>query len=498
MKKIYLLLVILFSLNVGAVDYEQCDCRNEDITARVTNPILDRVAQLASSSNLDCHHCTPQSEMLNVTEYILEATPENLDVLGNQKKRVEAEALDLTPHGKVNPKCILASGLNNSKAEAGKGQYRVCNEDRNSIFINYGYPTPKCGKGSTAYVRRYCLNEDYVKVTTDALNLVANCFDIPPKSLFALFNHESRFILNNVSPSKALCYGQLTTGTVETLNNANNTRYEYYSHLNPESISREEHDSIKLNHELGKDNPSCNVVKGLFDPVDVVSKETSRGVAYTAYKNTSQICSIVSNPYTCMVYSAMNYKRNNVYAKRFLDDAFVFLSDTPRKETGAYVIHKDKHTLVDFMERKGSDPTWNYLSYKDHPIFTNKGQVAEILAFYAHNGGWHGIKSLYYQYLTELKIRLDLSSNVELREDFIDGGISTERFIKEFKEHIASHYRWGSSAKNIENRKIEVSTFVDKIIKDAEDIKDQGVPLSSCIPYASSVYEIISAEGEGE
>ena len=136
---------------------------------------------------------------------------------------------------------------------------------------------------------RPCFTEDYVKMTAQAFNEVADCFNLSTKEkydFFATFNHESAFNLNAKSGTGARCYGQITFGTYKSMRkyiSPNGKKYHSgYHDIYVKAKDRCPNLEEKLVHPKNKEEP----------------------------KSAPLSCSLTQDPYSCFFYSMYNIKRH--------------------------------------------------------------------------------------------------------------------------------------------------------------------------------------------
>ena len=162
-----------------------------------------------------------------------------------------------------------------------------------------------------------CIREDYVRKTAHAFNTMANCFDLSPKekkNMFSTLNHESAFILNARSSTKARCYGQVTRDRLLDLN-----KYIYFSRHAPDPYWQPYHDIYTKASEKCPFMEDILVPSGLMDMGTEPTRrdrEKNRTPHYSPkglaakVKKSAYTCPLVENPYSCLLYSIYNFKLN--------------------------------------------------------------------------------------------------------------------------------------------------------------------------------------------
>lgn len=145
---------------------------------------------------------------------------------------------------------------------------------------------------------RPCLNESYVYMTAKAFNGVANCFEFSleeKKAIFALFNHESHFILNARSPEKARCYGQMTMDTIKYVN---------------QNIYFRNH-GYKFGDVYRNAIRNCPGLRDKVIPPNLVTETRFNNTRLRRkMKRASITCGLTQDPYACLFYSMFNVKIN--------------------------------------------------------------------------------------------------------------------------------------------------------------------------------------------
>ena len=146
-----------------------------------------------------------------------------------------------------------------------------------------------------------CLDKAYADMTARAFNLVTDCFNFnlsDKKQTFALMNHESGFMLNARSPTRARCYGQMTKVAIETINK--NIYYRdhgsYFGHIYKDAVSR------------------CPGLADKVLPPAIVDQERRSNARLKGLTKNAIVhpitCGLTHDPYSCLFYSLFNIKMN--------------------------------------------------------------------------------------------------------------------------------------------------------------------------------------------
>ena len=200
------------------------------------------------------------------------------------------------------PECFLASAARSVNKEAGKTAYYYCVSP--TIKENSHYMTPVTdhkGKKRVIYTRAPCISESYVMMTFRAFHSMAFCFGFSPlekKRIFALFNHESSFILNQKSPRGARCYGQMSDVTVNEVNK------RIYLSGNREPSLRSQ-----IYNEALEKCPNLAEKVNIHDS----SRPDGRQKTDRSFKSESRRemnCRVTQHAPTCLFYSMYNIKIN--------------------------------------------------------------------------------------------------------------------------------------------------------------------------------------------
>ena len=253
------------------------------------------------------------------------------------------------------------------------------------------------------YRMRPCLNEKYTNMTAQAFDEVANCFSFSleeKKAIFALFNHESHFILNARSPKKARCYGQMTMKTIKYVNQNiyyRNHGYQY-GDVYRDAVS------------------NCPGLRDKVIPPSLVTETRFNNTRLRRkMKRASITCGLTQDPYACLFYSMFNVKINlkefndnynempdyigsekeipgkmeeDFQLPVMLNEVLVVKGPVKNKSTGKIEnidrVFWDSSQIPDEFEGKEYDVS--QLEIKKVPVF-KKATLKNVFLHYAHSGG---------------------------------------------------------------------------------------------------------------
>jgi hypothetical protein len=409
-------------LELPALEYEKCDCTNK----KYTDAITGRHLSFSFTALLDCN-CTPLSIIKTPLLLINE----------------------LISASQLPKECYHASMLLREKRVARRG-FRMCtpidSEIKSNFSQNDSFSTPECkevtGKTTTT-VRAPCLNEDYVRMTKETFEATMLCFDIQPRDIYPVINHESRFLLNSVSPTGASCYGQLTSGLIADLNKTD-----------------------EISKLTFKDK--CPNVASQFRKVNVISTEikvkradgSEATVTRTKLDGVQASCDITENPVSCMIYTALAHKKN-------LERIHKSSNDSP-----VYVVNNGSKQML-FSKHESAEKVG---AVKPSPIFSDTKDVEELVVIWSYNGGG-GVNVLYNSFLRDLRNELiNAPSTSALRQEFAkNNGLKTETFYKLFSAYIRSNYKWVANLNGAKKqaRRNEVANYVRKIRNELEIVENR-------------------------
>ena len=351
-------------------------------------------------------------------------------------------------NNKVIPfECFLASALRGVSILPTK-RFSLCDHK-----VNFNNRSP-IGK------RKYCIDENYIKITVKAFSDVTGCLEFTKEEsegFFNLINHESGFILNARSHTKARCFGQLTIDYVIEINRT--------SQLKGNAL-----------------HPIYN--RAMKACPDLKTKMIRKFSYFT--------CRLTHDPYSCLLYMGLGMKLAFSEISQKLDQPLSYMGprEFPSSERNMFqlplnlgemlalrvkidgvekdLLFWDDIELYDFIERKRDLAGFKILTSKKVPLFTQKDQVARSIAYLSHNGGHTIYSSLVPVLIRGLKKKLSQDCNKGStktrclwRKAVHSGkGISTAYFLTDLSKKLYTYYP-GNVV-----RKLEVSRFLQKIADD--------------------------------
>lgn len=457
MKIFYLFLISTLYQSAYASIYEACDWHHDQVAERIASRFYDSEYK---------PYC-PDNNPLSITRQI---------------SNVHAT---LASFIQVPDECFVQAITSRKIGDSSACQYRVCEGTSGSNNVLFPRTSPRiCGNSNQrgcywtedpsgqrrcVHHRRPCASQRYVQSVSKAYHEVMECLGLDPQEMFPLYYHEGQFRINAVSGTGAVCAGQLTAGTVETMNNLDRLNYSFYSG-NSRALSEPEIDSLRLSQILNR----CPKVKKHFTQLSTA--QTDKGTPYL--DGNKSLCEVVENPYTCFLYSALNHKRNLLYTRKIADDSHLYIF-RKRNET---LIFKTQEEYENAMRSK---PELKMMDPEVIPIFDNPDEVATAAALWAYNGGVLTAKVLFPAYLDDVKSR----KVSEIRRNSMrvpsTAPLSTKNFKSEFQVYIKREYRWPRNV--TARRRNEVSSFVNNIISDAESLLERTSTENQnlCVPEHS-------------
>ena len=314
----------------------------------------------------------------------------------------------------IDPICFYGGSIRHKKTFNSQKSFYSCPD--------YNSASPQGGHSKEGA----CLSESYSEKLAAIFDHITSCLNFctqDKREFFKIINHESAFAPNAKSPSNARCMGQLTQSTVSELQQnivlkkrAPNTsfvaNYEHFDFKNSSCAHLDQY-TIPPNFE-----------ENLFPLMDKVRGRDLRRKSARTYSRYAQSgdesfyyeCKVLSNPVQCLLYSALNHRKNmNTYMnsfqpeevdfKRHLMDAtdedikkfsqFVDDSEIGLSPTELYISESEgsKEKLFrtsggayrEFLKTKGSDST----KMKKINIFS-KGDMENLKTLIlriSYNGG---------------------------------------------------------------------------------------------------------------
>ena len=194
------LVFVSASLSIRAsadMPYEECSWKSKSYTQRLVEDTLLQSLEAKTT----CEECSTENR-----DSSTETTTNSL-----------REALDFP----IPTECFFAAATRKLSTKGSQKRFYYCKSPESKTPEDTMKVTTKNGKSRELYPRRPCFNEAYVSMIAKSFHYMAKCFGLNSQerqNIFALFNHESSFVLNKRSWTKARCIGQLTPDTVYTMN----------------------------------------------------------------------------------------------------------------------------------------------------------------------------------------------------------------------------------------------------------------------------------------
>ena len=490
-KKLFSFLLLFFSaqaMSDGLV-YEKCPDHQEKYTQRI----------IQSSRNFISD--PKESEEDTEASFCLDCSIDEL--LANLVKMNEASINQNIPKA-----CFLASNLKGNKTSRHRHGKRAGRYYCNKKGKVSQYPLVK---GRWLWPPRVCFNKDYVDMTAQAFHTMANCFGFnykDKKELFALYNHESGFVLNAKSGTGARCYGQLTLGAVK--DNLDEIYFKKKGLYTYKEI-------LKTCPEIQKIVPKTFTKK---QPISISRFNKIFG-------NSSITCPSTHNPYFCLFHSMFFIKRylntldevrsespNYLPANKSIpkslakklnldkeplrpDELIIFKGKIKfeGKTSQEEFLFWDISEMYDAMEDVSFDPA--DIQVQRLPLFQNNDTVKWSILQHSYNGGSSVIINLFPVFIENLKKRVakteacnkPSSKECEYRTQLLSGEpLSSPTFDKTFNDYLLNNY-----PKKLKRRK-EVAYFNKKIESNLGHIGLRSKESSHLKSYLTSLHKTLSKE----
>ncbi len=275
-----------------------------------------------------------------------------------------------------------------------------------------------------------CASNQYIKTTARVFHEVSQCLNIKdPSFFFALINRESRFQIAAESGTGASCYGQLTGIAITDIN----------KRFLPAKIN---------------DPNKCTAITENWEPLSTTAGNR---------KTDKTICTLHSNPYSCLFYSALYYLHSLEEAKKIVEDldiVTVRLDSNPKN----LLIFKGKK---DFESHRANNQEEfkEIKEIKYISIFQDKKLITQTIALQGYNGGPEMIKNQLKNYANTIKGTLWSETETSLSRTYKQAifnkkpyGIPTSDFIETFGKYVENH------------RSQEAGVFAKKVLQDFYDI----------------------------
>ena len=362
---------------------------------------------------------------------------------------------------------------------------------------------------------RPCLNSNYIKMTAQAFNDMADCFGFSKKEreeIFATFNHESAFNLNARSKDGARCYGQMTFPRFKDLN-----KYIYFRKEKSRSSWKEYH---QIYNEA---ETKCPYLKNVVTPEELLNDDkVSDSNLIEHNENPPFTCTLTTNPYTCFFYSMYNIKIHQTKVNQHYDDGPSYLGNRDlspqivrdfklRIERNEMLVIKGKVTTKNGEKKEVNWTFWsdgelyNTIVTKGYSYDTSELQIQKVTLFNpeelktyfvhtAHNGGDSIVSDYFVEFLRRLKRRISNgtlcnkdTSCRKYREQIFNiesenhSALTLQNLEKEFKQYAARTRREDREG----NIREETQEFMDSRKKDLQvvmnfDPKEKGIDSEKC------------------
>ena len=391
--------------------YEACNWKNNAYTQRV----IDETSNYCTAGSTAWPACLNKELLLSCRVDPFQIS--DFSQIKELQKTVMTDARIYTKKDNEIPKaCFLASavmGLNQYPPETSSYQYCHSSKSyetcKSMTFKNKKLKEEICNPNqppnkSNIRNRPPCLDDRYIDLTAKVFNKVADCFDFTNKKdkerLFALFHHESRFLLNKIEEppctqscrvkqngeekcnmdcqrkkiasgevkSTAHCFGQLHNKTIKTLNQ--------YINFPDDPAFR---NILKYPQIYESAEEKCPFLKKAVIPSPSSLEGTSLWPTDTFFKahdpfKENIICKTSQDPYSCLFYSIYNIKVN-------------------------------LQSISNILENSPDINTINLVRNKNTLLF-NEEKMKWAFSFYAHNGGLNSMKPYFPLFIKDFKSKI--------------------------------------------------------------------------------------------
>lgn len=458
------------SYTAAQIPFETCDKMRTDFTDRVVQQHYGVYPVVDSSQTEACIDCLFQ-QAVNADE--------DLNAFRQTQKYFSEEVEE----SKIPFICFFSSAVRASSKRGSRGSkhYYYCDSAlSNRISLMEGEFNPSKGRNNKYYARRVCLSEDYTRITYNAFHYMSHCMGFEKledrKQLFALYNHESSFIVNNRSETGARCYGQLTSGTMSFMDRHLRYNTPKYSRILAEALKR---------------CPDLN--KKVLAPRFQNIRSNNVG---------GKTCRTTQHPNTCFFYSMLFIKDNSMQLEAKMnapDRSFPINADPQlahrlKKDFLLPIRHKEVLVVKGLVTRKGVQREVDWIFKNDYELYTTfkklgytrtnllvkkvriyKDVDTRWLAIHtAYNGGQAILTKYFPNFIENKKLTLatsctpsDKSEGCLQRSSLLDNQpLSYDTLKKEWSAFIG----WAYEAKR--KRRREVAYFYKKIKADSDYLKD--------------------------
>ncbi len=505
--------MLFFSSHSHAVSfldlYETCNWKNKDFTNRIIREAYQYCPLDEKDNFSQCAKHKPSMVPF------CQNTPCKSNILTELKDLKKVVFTEYTSSNQIPKECFFASqalGVNLWPAE--KYTYYYCHSSQSHKTLpkmefhscksegeNCKLKTQKTPQAAGVRLanRPPCLNHQYIHLISRAFNQITDCFGFTSKKekerLFALFHHESRFLLNKVEEydedgkireSTNRCFGQMKNDFISGLN-----RYIYFGDRDREKDKNKPRVSgwYKYGDIYKKAKMACPFLEQTLIPKPGDLKDTAIGPENTfekAHEDNKQamICKTSQDPYSCLFYSVYNAKVNlkNMFDNlRKMEQTTIHPSWQARLKqkmpqstkynemfliTGITRNPEGKRIVLRRFLRDSSNPgiTPENSQIKKVSLFKNEDELIWAFVLYAHNGGGTVVTIRFSEFIKTLKAKItnpDCKKNPvcnRYRASVLKGrGLSTSFLHKEFAKYAVEE--------GITNHE-ELSQFMEKINRD--------------------------------
>ena len=484
---------------------------SKDLNMKFLNKILFLFLFLSwaipsESAELPYEKCNIQNQ--NYTEKLLKNS-KKIDTEGcidclTKKDKKGLDSLAMSFFTNTNQKlnsipaiCFFASTLRSTekKGSDNSKNYYFCKNhlSKNPTRTMTVFKDSKKKKKKKVWARRVCLSKDYIDTTVKSFNYMADCLGFSSlkekKELFALFNHESSFIVNNRSNTGAKCYGQLTENTINIVD-----KFIYMK-------SKSHKPYLEIYNKALAKCPDLHEHIVLPDLLSKTGKKPSNIHLAKMQKKSDSTCRVSQHPSTCFFYAMYDIKANQIRFER--NQVFVvnplpqkvkdkekltkiFLLPIRQKEmlqvrgsftkkSGEVVkkdwLFKDSLELYDTIKNLRYNP--KQLQIKKINLYKNVEKIKLMATHTAHNGGLTILTNYFDHFLRNQKEQIakkctTKSKHCNYRKKLQKGqSLDYQSFEKDFSYFLSKKY------KGTRKRKREVSNFYKNILDDINYLRNE-------------------------
>ena len=388
--RVFVLLLPIFSDATSFSLYETCSCSNQYITQRMEAEV-SRYCIPGNKIWLECLFKEPIDLLKN---YFVPGPQcggpiwhqnelEQTKKLAKHVTAAQCEAVHQDTY-KIPKACFFASSIAglNQFSPPEKNAYYFCNHEykMGGIEVSGCEPQNSCQLENTLHPDLYqdqkeqeakkfcnsspCINKSYIDHTAGAFNRITDCFGFTSKKdkekIFALFHHESRFLINKVEKdiciktgadsnskdcktkrkkedrkiSTARCYGQVENQVIIDMN-----KYLHFGHKEAQIPVEKNFDYGAIYHEALKRCPF--LIQAIvpdprkFQDTVIDSDDDPNTDSDNTFLKLHQeqaeaiICRTSQDPYSCLFYAIFNLKVNMKRMSNKIKEAIPFPSNVP-------------------------------------------------------------------------------------------------------------------------------------------------------------------------